>query len=192
LSTIYLKVNQKGLYFVFIFEVMENERELIERVKRGEKGAFEKLVTLYREDLLRMAYKLTGNSDDAKDLAQEALWRLYKSMERIDNSKSLRFWLHKVISNLAIDSWRKSKREVPLVEDLIVSINSKDKLLLKLDECMKKLPLKQKTVLVLFYTEGYRVKEIAEILDCAEGTVKAHLFKGRENLKNCLGKIYEV
>ncbi len=167
-----------------------DERDLVRRTREGDEGAFREIVMKHRNALLAYGYRLTGSVDAAKDLVQEAFFRLYRNISSIDCERPLKNWLYKVVTNLAIDSWRKRQREVPItreIMDIEIIFEPENEDVRRLDECMRRLPLRQRTALTLYYGEGYSIKEIAEIMSCSEGTVKAHLFKGRENLRKCMG-----
>ncbi len=135
---------------------------------------------------MHLAYRLTGETEVARDLVQETLWRLWQHRHRIQPDRPVWGWLSAVLSRLSVDRWRRSHREVPLDPDLVVVMNPPDPRVDRLEDCLRRLSRQQRAVVVLFYTEGLRIREIAQILGIQEGTVKTHLFRAREALRRCL------
>lgn len=164
-----------------------DERELIIRAKSGDREAAGELVRLHLEKMYRLAYRLTLNRDDAEDLVGETILRLLNNIENIDEKRPITPWIYTVMTRLAIDGWRREKRTLPLELDLRVEPKKVGPEVIQLEECLKKLPPIQRVCVILHYYEGYSIKEIASSLSKKEGTIKANLFKARENLKICLG-----
>ncbi len=135
---------------------------------------------------MHLAYRLTGHWETARDLVQETLWRMWKRREALDPSRPARGWLVAVLSRLSVDRWRREQRYVPLDPGLYLKPQRRDPRLERLDACLRRLSRQQRTVVVLFYTENYTVREIAEMLGVSDGTVKTHLFRAREALRRCL------
>jgi RNA polymerase sigma-70 factor (ECF subfamily) len=84
----------------------EREKELVRKVLVGESQAFEELVLPYRQPLLHLAYRMTGNMEEAKDIAQETIFRCYRYLHRYDMERDFRDWLFQIAANLACDWWR--------------------------------------------------------------------------------------
>src|SRR5512137_2386654 len=95
----------------------ETEKELIAMVLSGRTEAFEPLVTPYRGPLLALAIRLTHNREEALEVAQEALFRAFRSLGSFDVSRSFRNWLFQIAANEARDRYRRAKRERAAVED---------------------------------------------------------------------------
>ncbi len=163
-----------------------NERQAILDLQQDSHEAFAWLVERYQEALMHLAYRLTGNNDHAQELVQETLWRLWQHRHSLDPRRPLKGWLVAVLARLNVDQWRKQHREVPLDPTLFVAPARLDPRLERLEVCLRRLSPQQRTVVVMFYTEGYRLREIARILGVQEGTVKTHLFRARQALKRCL------
>ena len=89
----------------------ETETELVAMVLSGCTEAFEPLVTPYRRPLLALAYRLTRNREEAREVAQEALLRAFRSLARYDVSRSFQNWLFQIATNEARDRFRKRTRE---------------------------------------------------------------------------------
>src|SRR5215470_14860666 len=89
---------------------MVDERELIRRARRKDQQAFELLVGLKRERAFRIALNIVGDEDDAKDVAQLAFIRLWSALDRFDENSRFDPWFHRIVVNLAIDSYRRRQR----------------------------------------------------------------------------------
>ncbi|MBP1660947.1 MAG: sigma-70 family polymerase sigma factor, partial [Candidatus Aminicenantes bacterium] len=95
----------------------ETEKELIAMVLSGRTEAFEPLVTPYRGPLLALASRLTRNREEALEVAQEALFRAFRSLASFDVSRSFRNWLFQIAANEARDRYRRARRERAAFED---------------------------------------------------------------------------
>lgn len=143
----------------------------------------EQLVSTYSNSMFRAAYALLGSRADAEDAVQEAFVRLIEKNPTINDDEHLKAWLLRVTINLSKNmlkaSWRKNKsvtQEIPYAE------NESDEVLF----CVMKLEENYRTVIHLYYYEGYSIKEIASILKLPAATVGTRLKRGRERLKKML------
>ena len=162
-----------------------DELQALSALQTGSREAFTWLVRRYERDLMHLAYRLTGDNDAARDLVQETFWRLWQHRSRIRPEGSLRGWLVTVMVRLSVDCWRKEHREIPL-QELSVFPRVLDPRVRRLERCLSRLSRQQRAVVVMFYTEGFRLREIAQMLGVTEGTVKTHLHRAREALRRCL------
>ncbi len=141
------------------------------------------------DSVYRLCYSYMKNAVDAEDMVQETFLRLIRSGKTFENSSHERAWLIVTASNLCKDNlkhwWR--KRQEP---DIISTDEDGDSGALR--EALCRLPAELKTVVYLYYYEGYSTREIAQHLHCAEGTVRSRLARARERLKTMLGgEFYE-
>ena len=94
------------------------ESELLVRARRGDLTAFEELLKQHETQVFRVAYRLLGNPEDARDVAQEVFLRLHSSLSRIDETRQLGAWLYRVTVNAAEDVRRKRRPVVALSYDI--------------------------------------------------------------------------
>ena len=187
--------------------------ELIHQVKQGNENAFEQLVYRYDRTVLSIALKYTGNTDDAKDLYQEVFIRVYRGINNFQFRSEFSTWLYRIAVNVCLSYKSRSK------EYLRVSINVEDddtdftkdaseqlvyegsspeeeaagsELAEIVDAALETLSPRQKITFVLKHYEGYKIREIAEMLNCKEGTVKKYLFDAIKNLRKKLSGIYAL
>lgn len=167
--------------------------------------AFEELVRTYDHKLYRVALRLTGDPDEAKDLAQEALFRAYRAFDRFKMGTSFERWLFRIASNLYIDKLRKrgkyrfeSLDEPIATQDGYVEkvppdwtenperIAQQNELSDKILAALQSLPLNYRMAVVLYDLEGFSYEEISGILQCSIGTVRSRIHRGRRLLRKKL------
>ncbi|HAV21697.1 MAG TPA: RNA polymerase subunit sigma-70 [Firmicutes bacterium] len=167
--------------------------------------AFEELVRTYDHKLYRVALRLTGDPDEAKDLAQEALFRAYRAFDRFKMGTSFERWLFRIASNLYIDKLRKRGKyrfeslDEPIatqdgyVEKVLPDwtenperIAQQNELSDKILAALQSLPLNYRMAVVLYDLEGFSYEEISGILQCSIGTVRSRIHRGRRLLRKKL------
>lgn len=169
------------------------EKELIESLKNKEEEAYVELINLYGNRILRNLYLMTKNRAEAEDIVQETFIRVFKYIKNFKGDSSLYTWIYRISQNLLRDRY-KNKITTITYEDMEESdLDSEDQVIKKIDrEILRKelnnLDLIYKEVIILFYFEDLSIKEICQILDEKEGTLKSKLFRGRKILKKALEK----
>lgn len=171
---------------------------LVDRFKKGEERAFDELVNKYKKRIYYLAYSLTSNHADALDLSQETFIKVYKSIHRFRGRSSFYTWLYRITVNICLNHLKREskKKEVSFDERIEVAqvdwwSNPKKALENKelqedLTKAIDSLPPQQKTVFTLRHLEGLPHKEIASILGCSIGNVKANLFQALQKLRQRL------
>lgn len=176
-----------------------SDAELIERCLRKENAAWELIVARYRRRIFHIAYKFTGKHDEAEDLTQEILLKVFRSLEKFHRDADLGTWLSSVARNYCIDRYRATKREREvLVEDMLAldlapaSVGNPYRALEERDRRsfvrrgLEALPPKLREAVVLRDLMGLSYQEMAERLVLPEGTVKSRINRGREELSRLL------
>lgn len=154
---------------------------------------FEKIYERYKTMLYRIAFTYLRNNQDVQDVLQEVFMRRFYQAPDFQDEEHEKYWMIRITinlsKNLAKSFWR---RNVGTIDEWM---ESEDVLRFEFSESETELfrqvmllPDKQKAVIYLHYYEGYRCREIAEILHCKESAVKMKLKKGREMLKDQLEK----
>lgn len=173
---------------------MEDEI-LAQQLKRGDREAFDLLYEKYKNLVIRTAYLITGNKPDSEDVAQETFVKVYLHISELKNDAGLKPWMMRILVRTAYRSARKRNREVPDEEIERLSEGEDRTILSPLGQMIKReeaevisgavsaLPVKQRTVVVLYYYNEFSVSEIAGMLNCREGTVKSRLHTARKFLK---------
>jgi RNA polymerase sigma-70 factor (ECF subfamily) len=173
----------------------ETEKELVAMVLSGRTEAFEPLVSPYRRPLLALAYRLTRNREEALEVAQEALLRVFRSLARYDVSRSFRNWLFQIAANEARDRFRKRTREKAAFENAVHGATGsadpeadRDRQEMRSDilQCLAVLSPREREVLVLRDLEELDIKETARTLGCSSISVRVNLSSARRKLREAI------
>ena len=181
----------------------ESDVELVGRARTGDSAALDALVRRHRQSAYVFALQLLGNQDDALDVAQDALLRFVRSLDRFDTERPVRPWLLTIVRNVTRDLWRKrSRSEVQLPEtvegpDLLAQLVDPranpdrdlrtNELRRRVWSGIARLPEKKREILVLRDFHDHSYAEIAEILGIPMGTVMSRLHGARRQLGTILG-----
>ena len=187
----------------------QQDIELVQAVKKGDRSAFETLVEKYRHRVYHHCMRLIRDEEYSHDLTQEVLLRVYRNIDRYQHNYAFYTWVYRITANCCIDFLRRKKRQpadlavTPMVGSHDFDENWQpelpDERFRPDDTVMQKelgevircaigrLPEKLGRVLMLRDVEGYSYDEIAQTLGCTGGTVKSRLFRARAQLRERLG-----
>ncbi|WP_347175333.1 RNA polymerase sigma factor [Polaribacter uvawellassae] len=170
--------------------------ELVLSYQSGNTAALSGLVKKWHVQFCKLAYWYVKDADVAKDIAQESWVIIFKKLDTLKNPKQFKSWSISIVNRKAIDWIRANKRESNKLntfydeKDKNINIDksedNKTKLLSILKMEIDALPVNQKMIIKLFYTENYSLKQISEVLEISVGTAKSRLFHAREKLKKSL------
>jgi len=187
-----------------------DDGELASALKDGDDRAFEELVRRHQGRVYAIAYRLTGNREDALDVAQESLLKAYRRIDAWQPTGGFLPWLLRLTTNQAIDFIRRRKRQhhehldegfmldterarrgsiEPAVMDTSERVRA-DEIDVRIREALVVLSEHQRTVFMLRHYEGLQLSDIAETLGCTVGSVKVHLFRAIKKLQKELGDLY--
>jgi len=141
-------------------------------------------VTKHENKLYRTALAITGNVSDAEDVVQEAFLRAYEKAPEFESEEHEKAWLIRVTVNLCNSCLRSPWRK--RTEPLLDSYPAMDLKQHELLERILALPPKYRTVIHLFYYEGYSIKDISGLTGQKEATIRSHLTRARQKLKSVL------
>lgn len=190
---------------------MTDDLELVNRAQKGDSAAFEQLVMKYDRHVLNIAYGYRNNQDDADDIYQEVFLRVYKGLKNFQARSKFSTWLYRITVNVCIELKRKEKvREHESLDNEVgddentfsyaATIDSgistdKETLENETNEIIKaeveKLPQQLKIAFTLKYYQGLKIKEISNMMNCTEGTIKSYLFTASRKLRTKLKPILE-
>jgi RNA polymerase sigma-70 factor (ECF subfamily) len=185
-----------------------DEAALIRAAQAGDQDAFEQLVRVYDQSVLRLAMNLLRSPEDAHDVYQEAFLRVYRNLDKFRFDCSFHTWLYRIVTNLCLDQMRRRKvrkeepaalttAEGPL--DRIDSVPEQrvdgdpqrhlfsGQLRQKIKEVLEGLTARERMVFELRHYEGHRLKRIGEILGTSEEAAKNCLFRATQKMRAALG-----
>lgn len=155
-----------------------------------EKEEFIELMMELEADLFHLALSILRKEQDCADAVQEAMVRAYANRHTLRNPAYFKTWIMRILINECYSLLRRQKRMVPMIEDMPgMQADFKDYVreeYLDLYQAIDALKQKDRICVLLYYIEGYPVRQIAEILDMPEGTVKSRLRRARMQLKDKL------
>jgi RNA polymerase sigma-70 factor (ECF subfamily) len=188
----------------------EVDQQLVERVQRGDKHAFELLVAKYQRRLGRLISRFVRNSGDAEDVTQEAFIKAYRALPAFRGDSAFYTWLYRIGINTAKNHLITQGRRVPTSTaldaeeaenfddaSLLHEVSTPENELMSkqvagvVNVSLQQLPDDLRTALTLREIEGLSYEEIAEVMNCPIGTVRSRIFRAREvvatNLRPLLG-----
>ena len=173
---------------------MEEEAILLKKAKKRDLDAFEALVQLYQNKIYALALRMTGDADDAFDVSQESVLKLYRALPKFRQEASFSTWVYRITRNAALDFLRKKRASLSLEAlyeqglEPLAAENIERRVILSdenraLEKMIEELPAQLREVILLRDVDGYSYEEIAQILQTALGTVKSRLYRAREMLR---------
>lgn len=176
---------------------MDPDRQLVRLAKNGNKAAFGKLARRYRDAVLALAYDFLNDYENAQDVAQNVFMKAFKNIGDFEEKSRFSSWLFRITVNASLDA-RKSKirRRKFLIRKEVYEKNGQvsaqpewqngiDDTLIN---ALNKLSDHQQTAIILRYFHDKSVREIADVLDCSENTVRIHLHRAIQKLDKSLKK----
>ncbi|MBV8846219.1 MAG: sigma-70 family RNA polymerase sigma factor [Bryobacterales bacterium] len=181
---------------------LDQELQLIERCLNGEEAAWEDLVKVHTRRVYSICYRFTGSNQEAQDLAQEVFLRVFRSLKSFRAGEgSFTVWLGRLTRNLLIDHYRRTKRDraTDSIEDALPVLEEKTAMSARADgmlagreasealqAALQKLSPELRETVILRDLEELEYREIAQVLNVPEGTVKSRLNRGRAELARVL------
>ncbi|MBC8165797.1 MAG: sigma-70 family RNA polymerase sigma factor [Bryobacteraceae bacterium] len=188
-------------------KVTDPDLQLVSQCLSGVESAWEELVRIHTRRVFAVCYRFTGTSEGAQDLTQEVFLRIFRTLRTYRAGEgSFVVWLNRLTRNLLIDHYRRSRQDrstdsledkLPRIEEATSASSRADGLLAGreaselLQAALQKLSPELRETVILRDVEEMEYKEIAEVLDVPEGTVKSRLNRGRAELARLL-KRYKV
>lgn len=165
------------------------QSRLLKKAKKGDDKAFSKLIEQEKIKLFKMALLYMKNEDDALDVVQETVMKAFIHINTLKEEKYFSTWVTRILINTALETIRKKKNIVPINNQIIeTEITNQHEERIDLAGAIRQLDEKYKTVILLRYYKDLTVPEIAELLECPQGTVKSNLHRGMIELKKLLTK----
>lgn len=189
----------------------DNELWLIEQSRKGNVDAFEELIRDYKKSAYNIALRVLRNKEDAEDISQEALIKVFKNIQFFNMQSTFKVWMYRIVVNTCLDFKRKKTVDTFSIDEKIDldngdevfrqiedKSNDPDSLVDKnydsqmVNEAVNNLEDDFKTIIILRDIQGFSYSEISEVLSCNIGTVKSRLFRARKSLKEIIEKEMKI
>ena len=181
-----------------------NDGELVQQILNGNSNAFRFLVAKHQRLVVHVVGRIVQKQEDVEDICQDVFMKVYRKLKHFRGDSKLSTWIARIAYNTSISHVRKPfKNEHSYDESPALIANEKDEELNQrkiekeeakkyLLEMIEELPVHYRTVLTLYHLEEFSYKEIEEITEMPEGTIKSYLSRARKILKEKLEKVVEI
>jgi len=180
-----------------------NDETAVARARAGDADAFRVLVERHSRPLFRLAFRMTGNEQDAEDIVQESMLRAYKQLGKFDERASFGTWLYRIAVNCSLDLVRARKRRMEQAspageeatdpfqalsspgagpERLAMSGETRERIVM----AMSRLSVPERTAFVLRHFEGMCIGDVSRILGCQPSAAKHSVFRAVQKLRRAL------
>jgi len=187
------------------------DQQLVERVQRGDKAAFDLLVSKYQRKIFRLLSRLIRDQAEVEDIAQEAFIKAYRALPNFRGDSAFYTWLYRIAINTAKNHLVSQGRRAPTTTeadieeaetfddgDQLRDLNTPESMLLSkqvgeaVNRAIDQLPEDLRTAIVLREIEGLSYEEIAESMSCPIGTVRSRIFRAREAIAQELKPVLDT
>ena len=190
---------------------VDEDYKAVTACQKGDVDAFEVLVEKYQKKMLNVAYRMTGDYEEACEIVQEAFLSAYRAIKKFRGDARFATWLYGITVNHTRNRIKqiqsRSRHEIPSLDDPVETENGqlphdppsdeipiveqleKKEIQTKVQECINSLEEDYREILVLRDVQGFSYEEIRDILKIPDGTVKSRLFRARDAMKHCLKRV---
>ena len=160
--------------------LMEN---LVKKAKSGDSNAFSQLIRMNTQSMYKVAWAYLKNDEDVADAISETILNCYEKLSTLKKDSYFKTWMIRILineCNKILSHYKKFNwdEEIPLIGQMDMSIAE-----FEFKEMLGRIDAPYRIILLLYYVEGFRISEIAEILDLNKNTVKTRLSRGRQQAK---------
>jgi RNA polymerase sigma-70 factor (ECF subfamily) len=173
-----------------------DERELIERCRKGDDTAFGQLVDRYKDLVYGLVYRLVSDRTQTDDLAQEVFLKVHRGLPYFRGEARLSTWIYRIVQNVCVQA-RTRRPEISLdrrdadgrlmtdpgsMDGAFADLELRD----RLEKAIAKLPDNYRLLIAAHYLKGVQYEALAETLNLPLGTVKTHLYRAKKRLRELL------
>ena len=175
-----------------------NDQSYIDRIRDGDTNAFGKLVDRYKDLVFTLCLRMTGNREEAEEVAQDTFLKAYRSLGKFKGESKFSTWIYRIAYNASLDRLKKNKHrhrissidekehyDIGFIESGYDAMDKKARTE-AIRSCLEKLPGDAGFILTLYYYEELSLKEIEEITGDSLNNIKVKLFRARKKLMNLM------
>ena len=155
----------------------------IQRAKKGDIEAFINLMDINKTYMYKVAKSILNNNEDIADAIQETILSCYKNIEKLKEIKYFKTWMTRILINKCNDVIRANKNIIYIEQEKEEGYSENIEQSVSLRECFDRLKPDYKIVMIMYYDQGFNSKEISEILNINESTVRTRMARGRDYLR---------
>ena len=185
------------------------DAQLVRRVQKGDKGAFDLLVLKYQHKIVNLVMRYVRDPDQALDITQEAFLKAYRALPRFRGDAAFYTWMYRIAVNTAKNYLAAQRRRPMDVEldlqdpeqyelhaklkdtDTPEAVNISNELQSTVERAFAALPEDLRTAIVLREIDGMSYEEIAETMECPVGTVRSRIFRARDAISKKIGNLID-
>jgi RNA polymerase sigma-70 factor, ECF subfamily len=169
-----------------------HERELVERCRRGDEGAFQELVDRYKDLVFAIIGRTVQDRSRAEDLAQDVFLRIYRGLPYFRGEARLSTWIYRIVANVCVQD---HGRALPVLggheqeRDGVASVDRRFddfELRDRLEKAIERLPANYRLLIAAHYLQGVQYEDLAEALQLPLGTLKTQLYRAKQQLRRLL------
>ena len=183
------------------------DKELVKRVQKGDKGAFDLLVLKYEHKIVNLVMRYVRDPETALDISQEAFIKAYRALPRFRGDSAFYTWLYRIAVNTAKNHLAAQRRRPMDIEldlqdqeqyglhaklketDTPEAVSMSDEMRETLERAIEALPDDLRTAIILRELDGMSYEEIAQTMDCPVGTVRSRIFRARDAIGKKVGTL---
>ena len=184
-----------------------SDKKLVERVQKGDNGAFDLLVLKYQHKIVNLIMRYVRDPELAQDIAQEAFIKAYRALPRFRGDSAFYTWMYRIAVNTAKNHLAAQRRrpmdiELDLQDPEQFDLHAKlketdtpegvalgDELMVTVERAIAALPEDLRTAIILRELEGMSYEEISQTMECPVGTVRSRIFRARDAIGKKVGSL---
>lgn len=163
-------------------------KQLVKRAMNHDNTAFVELIQGQTQAMYKVARGILKNDEDIADALQETILKCYEKIDTLKEPKYFKTWMTRILINNCNDILRASKLECSYEEYVPVAVSDDNTSYYEFVQLIDSLDEKYRMIILLYYVWGFKIKEIGEILNIKESTIKTRLNRGREKLRLAYGR----
>lgn len=160
--------------------------KIVKQAQKGDKKAFELIIKNYHKELYKIARTRLNTIEDIEDVIQETIFSAYKSINKLKNPSKTKSWLITILINECNDYYKRKKSSVSLEEieaENYIPCSSQINSNVEFDNLMSLLNKDERTILVLYYSDGYKTNEIGNMLNINDSTVRNIMQRAKKKIE---------